>query len=278
MLFINPSSQWDQHLVSDTGTWTTTLARGTVYTVTIVQPDSCKELSYILSRTPACFHSQNGSLSLLPEGGISPYTIQWNTGNPADTLATLSGLGANAMHRATITDARGCNLRTAMAIVSQSSPVRADTSMLAALKLVLNGGGSPYEIQISGDGLSMPLLFTGIADTLALSSLNDGLYTLQVKDANACTYDLGEIKLMHAGILAGRAAKELVLYPNPAKGSTRVEGLKDFRANIYDSRGVFVRQLKDDNGELNLTTLNPGLYLLQIQKEDALYSQKLIVK
>jgi hypothetical protein len=248
------------------------------FTVTIVQPDSCKELDYALTQLPACFNGQNGALNLSPSGGIPPYKIQWNTGNATDTLTTLSGLAVNAMHRASITDSRGCKLRTTMAIVNQNSPLRVDTSLLSQTKLLLLGETAPYEVEITAINTNTQTLYTDVNDTLDLHNLPDGIYTVKVTDTYTCSYNLGEIKLLHTGILRDRAVKEVILYPNPATTYTTVQGLKNFTTKIYSSKGDLIKQLNDDNGQLYLADLNSGLYILLISQDKELYSQKLLVK
>ena len=41
-----------------------------------------------------CFGDANGSLTVAYEYAIEPVTFEWDTGDPADTLSTLSGVGA----------------------------------------------------------------------------------------------------------------------------------------------------------------------------------------
>jgi len=249
------------------------------FTVTIVQPDSCKSLSYTINELPACFRQSNGSLHVVPNGGIVPYKIQWNTGNPADTLASLSGLAVNTMHRARITDSRGCNLRTTMAVVTQSSPVQIDTSIMSQQKLVFKGGNAPYEVEITGNALPASVIYTGITDTLDISSLENASYSITATEASGCTYDLASISILPTRIAQKQELKQVMLYPNPARNLTRVQNFSGFTAQIYDISGALLRQTEDSGtGQIQLDGLEPGLYLIQIYKDTEIYRQKLLIK
>jgi len=54
----------------------------------------------------SCFGVSNGSVTVAPSGGTSPYTFAWST-NPVQTTATATGLYTGTFY-VTVTDAHGC--------------------------------------------------------------------------------------------------------------------------------------------------------------------------
>lgn len=75
----------------------------------------------------------------------------------------------------------------------------------------------------------------------------------------------------------------LVLYPNPALDGdiiTLKSVNKQNNISIYNSSGQLVKQISTDNYQYNLNSneLKPGLYILQIQNETGISSERLLIK
>ncbi|MEM8583856.1 MAG: T9SS type A sorting domain-containing protein [Bacteroidota bacterium] len=70
-------------------------------TVTILEPPALSCVVEILQQPTM---GDNGSLTVIPEGGTSPYSFEWSTGDMTQTIDGLS-LGT---YSATVTDANGC--------------------------------------------------------------------------------------------------------------------------------------------------------------------------
>jgi hypothetical protein len=73
----------------------------------------------------------------------------------------------------------------------------------------------------------------------------------------------------------------LSVYPNPATGdriyiTTRSNSDKDI--TIYDVLGKKVLQTVLSSKELNISSLTPGVYIIQIKEDDSVATRKLIVK
>lgn len=167
------------------GTYTVTMSDGNCCTavdvVTITEPTT---LSASVSVTDAsCNGNSDGSVTLTPSGGTSPYNYQWdaNTGN--QTGQTATGL-AQGTYYVTITDNNGCTLVDS-ATVSEPVVLTTVTSVVNALCfgdssgsvfVLPSGGTSPYTYYWSSGG-------TGSSDSL----LPAGWYYVTVTDDNACT-------------------------------------------------------------------------------------------
>lgn len=53
---------------------------------------------------PICFEANDGSITLAPTGGVTPYQYLWNTGETTQNLSTLTA----GTYTLTLTDANGC--------------------------------------------------------------------------------------------------------------------------------------------------------------------------
>ncbi|MBK8500280.1 MAG: PKD domain-containing protein [Flavobacteriales bacterium] len=78
-----------------------------------------------------CADSEDGSVDLLPLGGVFPYTFLWNDANASTTedLTALSG-----MYTVTITDANNCTWTSAAFVIDDQGP---DAALNASATMVL---------------------------------------------------------------------------------------------------------------------------------------------
>ncbi|HRH64740.1 MAG TPA: T9SS type A sorting domain-containing protein [Bacteroidia bacterium] len=168
---------------------------GGTYTVTITDAGSCTHtssvsvfeppvLSATTSSTDASCGNLNGTVTVIPAGGVSPYTYAWNTA-PSQTSATATGLGAGN-YDVTVTDAYGCTL-TASANVNQSASLSATVTQTdvtcfgandGSATAVVNGGTGPYTYAWSPSG--------GSGATAA--NLAGGTYDVTITDGGGCTF------------------------------------------------------------------------------------------
>lgn len=167
------------------------LAAGT-YSVTVTDSHNCKSNSFISltnnysltstisSTNVSCNGGNNGSATILPSGGTSPYSYVWNNGDLTSVISLLSA----QLFSVTITDANGC---TSINSVTVTQPQIITTSITqtnvtcygtanGTATIVVAGGTSPYNYSwTSGDTTAI---------TTALDAQN---YSVQIIDANGCT-------------------------------------------------------------------------------------------
>lgn len=144
-----------------------------VITAQVLVPTSCGEI--------------NGRLTILVNGGSTPYAYSWSH-DPAAEGPVLTELSADA-YTVTVTDANGCSLEQTFIIESSSSVALALASGVDAncgeanglVTVAAVGGVEPYTYAWSHDaGLTGPVA----------ENLNAGAYVVTVTDASGCTDEL----------------------------------------------------------------------------------------
>jgi len=132
----------------------------------------------------SCNGATNGSATITPIGGTSPYTCIWNT-NPVQNGMTATNLSAGT-YTATVHDNGGCHADIQVVItappvmqVSVGTTSTACTSSIGTASVnVLSNGVAPYTYSWSTN----PLQQTQTATNLAHAT-----YTVIITDAHACT-------------------------------------------------------------------------------------------
>lgn len=138
---------------------------------------------FVLNITPRdvlCNGDNTGSILVLPEGGMAPYTYDWDTGEDTNEIVGLTA----GQYTVTVTDANGCELietvnvnqPPALFLMVSSTDVDCFGESTGAASVTVTGGMPPYSIDWS-DGQSGD----------EATDLGPGMYTVTVTDANLCT-------------------------------------------------------------------------------------------
>jgi gliding motility-associated-like protein len=166
------------------------LVAGT-YTVTVTDVGGCTDLLTVtINQNPAIIanfttqqatcNQPNGSATITPSGGVSPYTLLWETGATTTTITNL--LAGN--YSVTITDSLNCSKVDSVIVSNSGAPIIQLQNQVfptcfggndGSLTISITSGQAPYTISWSnGD--------TGLtADTLTA-----GTYTVTVSDGLGC--------------------------------------------------------------------------------------------
>lgn len=128
----------------------------------------------------SCFGANDGSIDLVPTGGMPPYTFNWNTGAITEDLGNL----APGTYSVTVTDFLK-DTATASATITQPALLTASTvktdnlcqgESKGSIDLTVQGGTTPYSFLWSND-----------STTEDISGLAAGNYAVTVTDAHGCT-------------------------------------------------------------------------------------------
>jgi hypothetical protein len=167
------------------------------YTCTITDANSCSLNETFTITAPAvlaavktktdvtCFGGSNGSATVTPSGGTSPYTYLWFPSG--GTAATENGLAAGA-YNCTITDANGCTLVKNFII---NSPPPITSTPFSQTDLTCNGANNGSATVNAGGGIA-PYTYSWLPSggtAATASSLAAGNYTCTITDANSCSFN-----------------------------------------------------------------------------------------
>ncbi|HBF88284.1 MAG TPA: hypothetical protein DDX39_06540 [Bacteroidales bacterium] len=174
------------NLIADDYIVTVTDANGCEVTanVTITEPDVIMTASITAESDVTCNGLDNGSATVTPAGGDSPYSYAWNS-TPIQNTVTASNL-APGNYTVTITDANGCNNVTASVNITEPSEL---TVSITTLNNVSCNAGNNGNLTVTAGGGTTPYtyLWTGGQTTNPAVNLSVGEYTITVTDANSCT-------------------------------------------------------------------------------------------
>lgn len=161
----------------------------------------------------SCHDSENGSIRVVPSGGVEPYGYEWNTGDQTNEITDID----SGDYSITVTDSEGCQdedmfqitapFPITLDVISKST----DCDTVDEGEIIIDniqGGVSPYDIFLDGT-----LEETTSTFPFMISSLIPAEYELFIVDANGClidsifiideaelpTVDLGEDKIIKEG-------------------------------------------------------------------------------
>lgn len=144
--------------------------------------------------------------------------------------------------------------------------------------------GAYFEVERSRDGLRFEKIATLQSRGLAISDYQhfdnnpgSGLHYYRIKEV-AMARDFFSRTI---AVRTDRAAREIVLTPNPVSGNTLRfslvnDGSKLFDITLYNAEGkMMMKQVSSDNvAELDISTLNRGMYVLVVKGEMQEYRVK----
>ncbi len=134
----------------------------------------------------SCPESSDGVASVIIDGGVPQYFVNWSNGATGDTI---SGLMAGN-YQFTVTDANGCQTNGDLNLVAPDPislttdiipPLCADDNNGAIILQGINGGTPPYEYSTDGQN------FRSLDQTAPIiTDLASGTYSFSIQDVNDC--------------------------------------------------------------------------------------------
>jgi hypothetical protein len=179
----------------------------------------------------SCHGAADGSFTVIPADGKSPYHWQWQNGPESPAYGPL-GPGT---YQGTLTDAFGCFILWVLPLddpdtIGFTHVITPATDTIAPNGMIqvnnISGGTEPYTVQWSNGHQGA-----------ALSGLKPGVYTVTVTDAHDCTttatYYLNFTVDAHEPGLPAQCK----VMPNPVLDHLAVSGPADGRFMLYDMLG-----------------------------------------
>ncbi len=146
---------------------------------TLTQPTALTSL--MNSNNVKCFGTATGTVSASGSGGTGPYNYLWSP--LSSTLTTVNNV-AIGIYTCQITDANNCVINPTIAVTQPSSITI--TSTVTPANCGLSNGSAT--ITPSGGTPAYSYTWSAGSNTTVQTSIGAGTYTINVKDANNCTY------------------------------------------------------------------------------------------
>ncbi len=273
-----PSSALTQSVFTNYGTYTATVSGtrcgggGTVtWGLTLQYRITGSFVSASNSQTNVtCFGGNDGTATVSPNGGASPYTYSWSPSGGSS--ATATGLLAGN-YTCTITDLNGCQITRNINITEPSainSNVTETTGTLTATQT-----GATYQwyqcpnTLLSGE-TNQNFTPTNIGDYKAVITIGACSVTsncITVNTLNRNQFDLNS---------------NLKLYPNPTEGQVNIEftNLTNPALNITDVNGRVLdnQNLNNKKSIINISNLPKGIYIFKVYSNEGVSTQKIVKK
>jgi gliding motility-associated-like protein len=164
------------------------------YSVTVYDNNGCSATSSVTISQPtlltssitasvnvSCFGGNNGSATVTPAGGVTPYTYLWSNGANTSTASNLSA----GNYTVTITDNNGCSVSSGISITQPTLLTSAIASSTNISCFGLANGNAT--VSAAGGVSPYTYLWNNNAITPMITGLVAGTYTVTITDANGCT-------------------------------------------------------------------------------------------
>jgi len=226
---------------------------------------------------PACFGACNGEIVVTVAGGNPPYAIEL----PSDICAGLNEF--------TVTDANGC-------VITESFDMPGTNSFDIVVDNIQDAtqGMSNGSIDITINDGTPPFTYAWMLNGIFVSSdedpanLTPGDYSLTAADAEGCEQTFGPITV--GGMVNTNFIKDqntISIFPNPASEFITIHFDKNpssySQYTIYNAIGkqMISGQLDPTsitNEAINVESLAPGVYLLNIKTQDLTRTKKILIQ
>lgn len=164
-----------------------------IYTVVVTDANGCETTTAFAISQPdtitisethtdvSCNGLSDGSVSIIVDGGVTPYTFDWSNGSPDQDLTLLPA----GTYDLTLTDSNGCTYQLSVDITQPDTLAASATTLDATclstdgtLDLTVEGGTEPYTY-----------LWSNSATSQDLNDVIAGTYLVMITDANGCQFE-----------------------------------------------------------------------------------------
>nr|MDA3778688.1 T9SS type B sorting domain-containing protein [Bacteroidales bacterium] len=202
----------------------------------------------------SCFNSDDGSISLNPNGGIYPYSYNWSNNSE------LSGSSAENLpagnYVITVTDNNNCDEETEINLI-QPNKLITDIYKTDITCFGFNDGN--IDLDVSGGTPEYKYQWENGNTESAISLLDKGIYSIAIRDAHNCSIDT-TITIEEPDALAINPVLKPSFCPDVKDGSIELNisgGIGEY--NIYWDMGTYGEDIYDihsGNYELVITDEN----------------------
>lgn len=160
-----------------------------IYDVTVTDSFGCFNSTTIIigningptltssSLSSTCGNS-NGSIDLVPSGGVPPYTYLWSNGATTEDISSLSA----GFYNVTVSDQNSCQGFASIAV--------SDSNLLAVTSVMTNpscGNSGNISLTLNGGTLPYTYLWSNGSTSNSLTNVQAGVYIVTVTEATGCS-------------------------------------------------------------------------------------------
>lgn len=226
---------------------------------------ACIEFTYTIIQTDInCFGENDGTATIVPSGGATPYIINWDTDALPNTFEQ-TGLSPGT-YSFTITDEIGCDTTgsitisqttTAIVIEETVSPISCNGEQDGGIVVAVSGGTEPYNISWNNN----------LTENFAQNGLGPNTYAYTVSDAQQCT-ETGSVVIVDPTALSGigtaTAADTDQEEPNGKAEVVITGGTPPYSAQWTGPSPDSSENIFGENTTFDINNLEAGLYNLTI--------------
>ena len=195
------------------------------------------------------------------------YTYEWSSGattqNPQVTPIS------NTVYTVTITNtAIGCSSTASTSVNVYTLPLIPVVSQ--NMNVLTSTIASSYQWYQYG------VIVPGETNQI-LNILTDGLYQVEITDANGCTAISDAVDFYYTGISQQLLENEVVIYPNPTNGNLLISNGMEYKVVLTNAMGTLLES-KENINSIDLSKYSNGIYYLALtSKEGKVTNQKIIL-
>lgn len=191
-----------------------------------------------------CFGGSTGAVFVTVTGGTAPYSYLWNTGALTKDISNIPA----GNYTLTIRDSNSCTYSLNAAV---TQPPMALSGTISSQFNVSCFGGNDASVTVAGSGGTAPYMFRlgsgSFQASGTFSTLSSGAYTITIRDANLCTFNLNISITQPASALGGSVASQINAGCfGDASGSVTIAGSGgtvpyeySINASPYQASGLF---------------------------------------
>gem|GEM_PF-2878046 len=250
------------------GTAIFTVQAETITTGSVLNANNQEVITYTVNHI-TCANANNGSIDINIENG-STYYFSWDNGSNQEDQSNLS----SGVYRVKIETNEGEIIWASFEVTApealEGMISQTDLHSSVNLDLTVQGGTAPYTYNWS----------TGESNEDVFGLSTEGIYEVNVTDANGCQLNLGTYVSLESASIE-EVESSFTVYPNPNNGNGTItwNNAEVTEITIMNAAGQIVTTQEVNNTtSATFNGLTPGMYVAKIQSAQNAQTLQFIVQ